>query len=399
MSFYGLLNLPWWGYVIFTLISTHITMACITIYLHRSQAHRALDLHPIPAHFCRFWLWLTTGMKTKEWVAVHRKHHAKCETAEDPHSPQVEGISTVLWHGAELYRAEKKNSETLDKYGKGTPNDWLERRVYSAKFLRGKLGVILLLYIDLLLLGAPGLIVWGVQMAWTPFFAAGIINGVGHYFGYRNFECPDEARNVLPWGIFVAGEELHNNHHTYGTSAKLSVKWWEFDIGWAYIKTLSMLGLAKVKRLPPKPKTIANKQDPDMDTLKAVINNRLQLLTRYIHQVVIPVFKAERKNTWDRIKKRTLCRKTKHLLARNDLLVKPEEMPQINRALLNSKKLTVVYEFRGKLQEIWARTACNNQELLQALRQWCNAAEHTGIKQLQEFAAYIRSYHLKDAAN
>ncbi|MDO8954455.1 MAG: fatty acid desaturase [Gammaproteobacteria bacterium] len=398
MSFYGLLNLPWWGYIVYTLISTHITMACVTIYLHRGQAHRALDLHSIPAHFFRFWLWLTTGMKTKEWVAVHRKHHAKCETPEDPHSPQVEGLSTVLWHGAELYRTEKKNPETLEKYGKGTPADWMERCVYSAKFLRGKLGVILLLYIDLLLLGVPGIIVWGVQMAWTPFFAAGIVNGIGHYFGYRNFECGDEARNIIPWGIFIAGEELHNNHHTYGTSAKLSVKWWEFDIGWAYIKTLSLIGLAKVKRLPPIHKSNPNKIEVDMDTVKAIINNRLQLLTRYIHEVVMPVFKSERKNTWDRIKRRALCSKTKRLFARNDLLIKPEEMSHINCALVSSKNLSVVYEYRSKLQEIWNRQAANNQDLLVALRDWCDGAEHSGIKELKEFAFYIRSYHLQEAA-
>ncbi|MDF2940244.1 MAG: oLE [Gammaproteobacteria bacterium] len=398
MSFYGLLNLPWWGYIIFTLVSTHITMACITIFLHRGQAHRALDLHPIASHFCRFWLWFTTGMKTKEWVAVHRKHHAKCETIDDPHSPQVEGLSTVLWQGAELYRAEKKIPETLEKYGKGTPDDWLERHVYSTKFLRGKLGIILLLYVDLLLLGGPGLIVWGVQMAWTPFFAAGIINGIGHYFGYRNFECPDAARNIIPWGIFVAGEELHNNHHTYGTSAKLSVKWWEFDIGWAYIKTLSILGLAKVKRLPPTPKALANKHEVDMDTLKAIINNRLQLLTRYMQEVIVPVFKSERKNTWDNIKYRSLCAKTKSLLKRNDALIKPEEMPHIDRALANSRTLAVVYEYRRRLQEIWSRTTASNAELLQALHQWCVEAEKSGIKQLQEFVAYIRSYHLKEFA-
>ncbi|MDF2690190.1 MAG: fatty acid desaturase [Gammaproteobacteria bacterium] len=397
MSFYGLLNLPWWGYVLFTLISTHITMICVTVFLHRSQAHRALDLHPIVSHFFRFWLWLTTGMKTKEWVAVHRKHHAKCETEDDPHSPQVEGLNTVLWQGAELYRAEKKIPETLEKYGKGTPDDWLERHVYSTPFLRGKLGVIMLLYIDLLLLGGPGLIVWGIQMAWTPFFAAGIVNGIGHYFGYRNFECPDAATNIVPWGIFIAGEELHNNHHTYGTSAKLSVKWWEFDIGWAYIKTLSILGLAKVKRLHPTTKTIKNKHEVDMDTLKAIINNRLQLLTCYMHEVVMPVFKTERKNTWDNNKYRSLCAKTKSLLRRNDALIKPEEMSHIEQALANSRALTVVYEYRTRLQEIWNRTAASNHELLQALRNWCVEAEQSGIKQLQEFVSYVRSYHLKEA--
>src|SRR5438046_6556303 len=239
----GLVPLSWWGYVVVTLVLTHITIASVTIFLHRSQAHRGLDLHPVPAHFFRAWLWLTTGMVTKEWVAIHRKHHAKCETEEDPHSPQTRGIKTVLLTGSELYRSEAKNQETLSKFGHGTPNDWIERNLYSRFTWQG---VGLTLIVNVMLFGAIGLAVWAVQMLWIPITAAGIINGIGHWWGYRNFEAPDASRNVSPWGVIIGGEELHNNHQTYPTSAKLSVKPYEFDIGWLYIRVLESLGLAIV---------------------------------------------------------------------------------------------------------------------------------------------------------
>jgi fatty-acid desaturase len=245
----GLIDTTWWQVLAFTLVVTHITIAAVTIFLHRSQAHRALDLHPIPSHFFRFWLWLTTGMVTKEWVAIHRKHHAKCETDDDPHSPQTRGIKTVLLTGSELYRAEAKVQETLTKYGHGTPDDWIERNLYTRFSWQG---VGLMLIVNLMLFGAIGATVWAVQMLWIPITAAGIINGIGHWWGYRNFEAVDASTNVSPWGIIIGGEELHNNHHTYPTSAKLSVKPYEFDIGWAYIRGLETLGLAKVRKTPPK---------------------------------------------------------------------------------------------------------------------------------------------------
>ena len=248
--FSGIYDLPWWGYVVVTLILTHITIAGVTIFLHRHQAHRALELHPVVSHFFRFWLWLTTGMVTKEWAAVHRKHHAKCETADDPHSPQMQGIDKVLWEGAELYREETRKQETLDKYGHGTPNDWIERNLYS-KYTR--LGITLMLFINFALFGFLGITVWGIQMLWIPLFAAGVINGIGHYWGYRTFQTEDASRNIVPWGILIGGEELHNNHHAYGSSARLSNRWFEFDIGWLYIRIMEILGLAEVKRLAPTP--------------------------------------------------------------------------------------------------------------------------------------------------
>ena len=274
---HGYLDWSWWQITLFTLVLTHITIASVTIFLHRCQAHRALDLHPIASHFFRLWLWLTTGMVTKEWASIHRKHHAKCETVDDPHSPQILGIGTVLSRGAELYKKEAKNQETLEKYGHGTPDDWLERNVYS-KF--SWQGVAIMLIIDVFLFGAIGLTVWAVQMLWIPITAAGIINGIGHYWGYRNFDCEDASTNIFPWGILIGGEELHNNHHTYATSAKLSNKWYEFDIGWVYIRTLEIAGLAKVKKLPPKP-VLSEISQASEKTLQAVIANRYELMARY----------------------------------------------------------------------------------------------------------------------
>src|SRR5215831_10797468 len=275
---HGLLPLPWWGYVVLTLALTHVTIAAVTIFLHRCQAHRGLDLHPAVSHFFRFWLWLTTGMVTKEWVAIHRKHHARVETADDPHSPQTRGIRTVLLQGTELYRAEARNLETLEKYGAGTPNDWMERNLYTPFSWHG-CGV--MLAIDVTLFGAIGLTIWAVQMAWIPVTAAGIINGVGHWWGYRNFSTDDASTNIVPWGILIGGEELHNNHHAYGTSAKLSSRWYEFDLGWAYIRGLEALGLARVRKVAPKMKFDREKLHADLETLQSVITHRYAVLSRY----------------------------------------------------------------------------------------------------------------------
>ena len=276
---HGLMPLPWWGYIVVALALTHVTIAAVTIYLHRHSAHRALDLHPVVSHFFRFWLWLTTGMVTKEWTAIHRKHHAKVETPEDPHSPQTRGIRTVLFRGAELYREEAKNQETLDKYGKGTPDDWMERNVYTRYSWEG---VGLMLMINLMLFGPLGATIWAVQMAWIPITAAGIVNGIGHYWGYRNFASADASTNIVPWGIIIGGEELHNNHHAYGSSAKLSSRWYEFDLGWTYIRILATLRLATVRKVAPKLRVArTTKPAPDLATLHAVINHRYHVATAY----------------------------------------------------------------------------------------------------------------------
>lgn len=384
---YGYLNLPWWGYVVYTLICTHITIAAVTIYLHRYQAHRSLELHPVVSHFFRAWLWLTTGMNTKAWAAIHRKHHAKCETEDDPHSPQILGLSQVLFEGAELYKLEAKNQETLDRYGKGTPDDWMERNLYTPYSSKGFL---ITLAVNLFLLGIPGVTVWAIQMMWIPFFAAGVINGVGHYFGYRNFECPDAARNVFPWGILIGGEELHNNHHTYPTSAKLSVKWWEFDIGWLYIKTMSLLGLAKVKRLPPRELLVTGKRKIDVDTLTAVINNRFQLMTQYSKKVIMPIFNQEK----NRIDTNDSTSEIKISLIRDESLVRDSERKRLELFLAKTQNLQTAYQFRKKLQGIWAKTTASQKELIDALQEWCKQAEGTGIKRLQDFVRYLQSYTL-----
>lgn len=384
---HGLLQLPWWGYIVVTLVLTQITILGVTIYLHRCMAHRALDVHPIVSHFFRFWLWMSTGMSTKAWTAIHRKHHAKVETDEDPHSPQRKGIFTVLFQGAELYRKEKYNSETLERYGEGTPDDWLEKHVYHP---HSTWGIYSMLVIDLALFGSIGLTIWAIQMAWIPFFAAGIINGIGHYMGYRNFECPDASRNLIPLAVFIGGEELHNNHHTYGTSAKFSVKWWEFDMGWLVIRGLQCLGLAKPKRIPPKLQLAQGKKSVDIDTVKAIITNRFQVLARYSREVISPVFSEERDRA--NSNERSVLRRIKAVLNREPSLVDAESQQDLANALKSYNSLSVVYQFRLKLQNLWAKSTASQTELLEALQEWCKQAEASGIKALREFVAHLKAY-------
>jgi stearoyl-CoA desaturase (Delta-9 desaturase) len=385
--FYGCLDLSWWGYIIITLALTHVSIVCVTVFLHRSQAHRALDLHPLFSHFCRAWLWLTTGMDTKAWVATHRKHHAKCETVEDPHSPQILGLPKVLWEGAELYKREAANQETLDRYGQGTPDDWLERHLYHP---HSGAGIRLMLVIYLFLFGVPGLIVWAIQMAWIPFFAAGVVNGVGHFWGYRNFECPDAARNFMPWGILIGGEELHNNHHTYPTSAKLSVKPWEFDLGWVYIKMLSVLGLAKVKRTVPQFEIVPAKSMIDAHTLRMIIVNRVQVMTQYSKDVILPLFHQVKKTLPDTEKKRIQT-----ALVREDSLVDEEGRQSLTVFLENHSLVNTAYHYRKQLHDIWDRRAATQQELLDSFHDWCLRAEATGILTLQQFVKYLKGYTIR----
>ncbi len=387
----GLLDLPWWGVLVATLIFTHITIVSVTVFLHRSQAHRAIDVHPAVSHFFRFWLWLTTSMVTKEWVAIHRKHHAKCETEQDPHSPVVLGINTVLWKGAELYRQEGDKQATLDAYGHKTPDDWLENNLYSGR--TNKLGIALMLVINVLLFGPIGLTVWAVQMAWIPFWAAGIINGAGHYVGYRNFEVSDGSTNLVPWGIIIGGEELHNNHHAFGSSAKFSVKWWEFDIGWMYIQVLNILGLAKVKKLAPKAILDRNKGEIDVDTVMALVTNRFQVMSNYARQVVKNVYKEEVTRTDDGVLRFQLKRARK-LLTRDSFLMDPTSKENLAKALSSHQSLDTVYEFRQRLEAIWQKTADSQEQLLAAIQEWCHQAEETGIKALQDFAQSLKNYSL-----
>ncbi|MDH3633915.1 MAG: fatty acid desaturase [Gammaproteobacteria bacterium] len=389
MSFEGFLVLPTWAYVVIALVLTHITIASVTIFLHRHQAHNALDLKPVVSHFFRFWLWLTTGTVTREWVAIHRKHHATCETADDPHSPRYKGITTVLFGGLVLYRREARNQETLAKFGQGTPDDWLERHLYAAY---PSLGIALMGLIDVLLFGLPGLVIFGVQMIWIPFWAAGVINGLGHYLGYRNFETPDASTNILPWGILVGGEELHNNHHAYMASARMSNKWWEIDIGWAYIRLLAMCKLAKVKRLAPRAISKIGKRLVDRDTAQAVVSQRFFILKRYGQMVVRPALREAKRNT-DRMGRR-LIRRARRLMTREGIPSDPRSVQTIDRVLLQDETLATIYRFRQQLKEVWTRGSKEEPGRVERLRAWCAACEQSGIEALEDFAAYLRGYQL-----
>ena len=386
----GVLDLSGWQLLAVTLVLTHITIASVTIFLHRAQAHKALELHPLVSHFFRFWLWLTTGMITIEWVAIHRKHHAKCETPEDPHSPQVEGLSKVLWQGVGLYRREAKNQATIERYGQGTPDDWLERNIYRS---RNFYGIVLMLAIDLVLFGLPGLLVWGIQMVWIPFWAAGVINGVGHYWGYRNWRTADASTNIFPWGIVIGGEELHNNHHAFGSSARLSARWWEFDIGWMYIRILSALGLAKVRKLAPRIRVDRSKTAIDMDTVRAVLGNRIQVLSQYARKVVKPVSKEELCHSADSCREK--YRAVRTLMMRDEKTLDVVARERLARLLAESQRLLTVHQFQERLQQLWNRTAASQEARLDALQDWIKQAEASGVESLQKFAHSLRGYTLK----
>lgn len=386
----GLIDLPWWGYVLVTLVLTQITIACVTVFLHRHQAHRALDLHPIPSHFFRFWLWLATGIVTKEWASIHRKHHAKCETAEDPHSPVIFGIRKVLLEGAELYRKESANKETLERYGHGTPDDWLERNVYTKHNI---LGIALMMIIDLLLFGPIGLTIWAVQMVWIPFNAAGIINGVGHYWGYRNFQCADASTNIVPWGIFIGGEELHNNHHAYASSAKLSSKWYELDIGWFYIRVLQALGLAEVKKLAPRVRLNKSKTACDLETVQAVIANRYEVMAKYAKSL-----KKTYAEEIERIKQQASGKfdadlaRLKQWLRLDENVLTEQQRSRIGELMAASPTLAKLHASRRELASVWQRSAASKEQLVKQLEDWCRDAENSGIAALQEFSRKLRCY-------
>ena len=390
---HGLLGASWWQVLLFAAVATHITIAAVTIFLHRAQAHRALELHAVPSHFFRLWLWLTTGMVTKEFVAIHRKHHAKCETAEDPHSPQTRGIKALLLTGVELYRAESKNAETMVKYGRGTPDDWIERNLYTRYSWQG-VGVMLLL--NLTMFGAIGITVWAVQMMWIPVMATGIINGIGHWWGYRNFEAPDASRNVTPWGILIGGEELHNNHHTYPTSARFSVKPYEFDIGWAYIRGLELAGLAKVRTTPPSLKLGAVRPVADDKTLEAIIANRYEVMAKYARNLLhasraeAARLKAEGSASAAKLANMELAKQWLH---RDEDKIPVAFKAQIAAAVEHRPGLAKLVAMREELRSLWTRTNVSVEQLVADLQAWCKKAEESGIAALQEFALKLRAAH------
>jgi stearoyl-CoA desaturase (delta-9 desaturase) len=389
LEFRGAFDLPWWGYVLYTLALTHVTIAAVTIFLHRHQAHRALELHPVASHFFRLWLWLTTGMVTKEWAAIHRKHHAKCETSEDPHSPMVFGIRKVLFQGTELYRSESRKAETMERYGHGTPDDWIERNIYTK---HSAIGFTLMLITNLLLFGPIGATIWAVQMTWIPFLAAGVINGIGHYWGYRNFQSADTSTNIVPWGILIGGEELHNNHHAYATSAKLSNKWYEFDIGWLYICILSAIGLAQVKKVAPRVKTTKARPQCDAALLQAVITHRYDVLARYSQTL---------KGTWQ-AELNTLrsaaahgaeeWQKLKSWLHQDTAVIPEGERSRLSETVKSNRVLATVHSMREELIQIWARSSKSSEQLANQLEDWCRRAEESGIEALEQFSRRLRCY-------
>jgi len=384
--YFGIIEMSWWGYVVLTLILTHISIASVTIYLHRHQAHRALDLSPLPSHFFRFWLWLTTGMVTKEWAAIHRKHHAKCETIEDPHSPQILGIHPVLWTGVFFYIKESRNTETMRHYGHGTPDDWLERVIYTPL---NKLGVLIMLSINLILFGPwIGGLIWVIQMIWIPFWAAGVINGIGHYWGYRNFACTDASTNIFPIGILIGGEELHNNHHTFASSAKLSNKWYEFDIGWFYIRLLEIFGLAKVKKIAPTPRFNLARSTIDLDLLQAVVTHRYDVLAKYLKSLRHLASEEFAQLSIDAKEGRLI----KHLLGKDESSLPVAQHAKLTTLLGQSERLARGYAMRKGLEALWGRSAATHDQLVKHLEDWITSAEQSGIRQIEEFSLRLRTY-------
>ncbi|MDR3067539.1 MAG: fatty acid desaturase [Comamonas sp.] len=389
---HGLWDLSWWQLLLYTLFTTHITIAAVTIFLHRSQAHRSLDLGPVPSHFFRFWLWLGTGMVTKEWVAIHRKHHAKCETEEDPHSPQTRGLGKVMREGAELYRAEARNEETLKKYGHGTPDDWMERNIYRHSVM----GPSLMLILNVALFGAIGLSIWAMQMVWIPFWAAGVVNGVGHFWGYRNYEATDASTNLVPWGLIIGGEELHNNHHTFPTSAKFSVKPYEFDIGWVYISLMQKLGWAKVKKTPPRLRMGAVKPVADELTLEAIIANRYEVMARYARGVRTAV-----RHELDLLKQKqaqksdvSLLKGVQRWLHRDADKVPERAQCQLAQARAAHPVIDQMLVMREELRQLWLNTSLSREQLTGQLQAWCQRAEASGIAALRDFSVKLRAAHV-----
>jgi stearoyl-CoA desaturase (delta-9 desaturase) len=387
---YGVLDLSFWGCVAAILCLTHITIIAVTVYLHRHQAHRALTLHAIPSHFFRFWLWLTTGMVTRQWIAVHRKHHARVETRDDPHSPQVLGLRKVLLEGTELYGHASSDQATIERYGHGAPDDWLERNLYT-RFSNA--GLVVMFLVDLVLFGVAGVTIWAVQMMWIPFFAAGVVNGVGHFWGYRNFETTDASSNIVPWGIVIGGEELHNNHHAFASSARLSCKWWEIDFGWWYIRLLTSLRLARVKKTIPKAVVVPQKRRVDRDTVTAILNNRFQVMAQYARTVLSQVHKEEVRKADASL--RNLLKRAGAALVREESRLTKEAKETLEVALNHSDPLKVAYQHKRRLQAIWQERSASQERLLVAVQEWCKQAESSGIRALQDFARSLPGYSLR----
>ncbi|MEF3082310.1 fatty acid desaturase [Luteimonas sp. SMYT11W] len=389
----GLLQFGWGAMLVYLLVVTQLTIFAVTLYLHRSQAHRGVDFHPVIAHFFRFWTWLTTSMITREWVAIHRKHHAKCETEDDPHSPRFKGIKTVFWQGVELYREARAQRADIEQYGKGAPSDWIERRLYTP---HANLGPTFLLLLSVVLFGFKGVAVWAIQMAWIPFWAAGVVNGLGHWWGYRNFETTDTATNLTPWGVWIGGEELHNNHHAFPSSAKFALRKWEFDIGWAVIQGLASVRLAKVLRVAPSLDIRPNIHVPDTDTMRALLAHRFQAMTDYQRNVLKPALREEAQAAGARLRA-LLPRKLRKGLVDDGRWLQPDARQQLQQWVDQRPRIRTLVEHRARLTALLEARSQNASEALHNLQVWCREAEASGIRALQEYSARLKGYSLQSA--
>lgn len=386
----GLIGLGWWEMLLVLLVFTQLTIFAVTLYLHRSQAHRGVDFHPLVSHFFRFWTWLTTSMITREWVAIHRKHHAKVETEDDPHSPQVKGIGTVFWRGVELYREARGMRADIAQYGKGAPDDWIERHLYTP---HANLGPVALFFVNALLFGLPGVALWAIQMAWIPFWAAGVVNGLGHWWGYRNFESADTSTNLTPWAVWIGGEELHNNHHAFPSSARFSMRRWEFDIGWQAIRLMQFLRLAKVLRVAPQLDIRPNISVPDADTLRALLSHRFQAMTDYQRNVFKPVLREEAAAAGARMRE-LLPKRLRRGLVDDGRWLKPDARQQLSEWVAQRPRIRTLVEHRARLAAVLEARSHDAAERLKQLQAWCHEAEASGIGALQAYAARLKGYAL-----
>ena len=384
----GALGLGAWDLLLVLLVSTQLTIFSVTLYLHRSQAHRGVDFHPLLSHFFRFWVWLTTSMITREWVAIHRKHHAKVETGDDPHSPRTRGIGTVFWRGVELYREARAQRADIEQYGKGAPDDWIERHLYTP---HANLGPTILLLVNAALFGLPGIAVWAIQMAWIPFWAAGVVNGLGHWWGYRNFESADTSTNLTPWALWIGGEELHNNHHAFPSSARFSMRRWELDIGWLAITALQKLRLAKVLRVAPSLDVRPNIAAPDADTLRALLSHRFQAMTDYQRNVFTPALREEAALAGAKLRA-LLPRKLRRGLVDDGRWLKPDAREQLRQWVSQRPRIRALVEHRARLSALLEARSHDAAERLKALQAWCAEAEASGIRALQEYSARLKGY-------
>jgi stearoyl-CoA desaturase (delta-9 desaturase) len=382
---YGAVRLPFWGYAAFTFVMVQLMLLGVTLYLHRDQSHGGLMLHPVLRHFFRFWLWFSSGTVTRQWVAVHRRHHAFADLPGDPHSPAVFGLKRVLLEGYELYAEAARDPKILANYGRGTPDDWLEHNLYG-RF--SKVGISLFVVLQLVMFGVPAILMLGVQLIAQPFLGAGVINGLGHRVGYRSFEIPNAATNILPWGVLIGGEELHNNHHAFPSSPRFAVQAWEIDMGWLFICLFRALGLARVGNLAPIPTIVSERAGIDADTVRALITNRMHVLRDFRRGVIRPVFRMVMK----RERVAVHAYRSSQLLVRHPKLLDERACQELRELLDRYEVLRTVVEFRDRLQQIWDETSASHGRALEQLRELCTQAEGSSILALRQFALRLRSY-------